>query len=112
MDASDFFASQADKGGKVEDLWRSAADFHSRRLWHQLSRVLQRLVDSEDVTASTKVALYENAIAEFETKLKPLSLVLILVNVVEAVKDKEAFLLRLEDKVKADVEAKARRSHI
>ena len=62
-------------------------NFYSRRLWHQLTQVLLKLVQRPELRPKLK-EIYENAISEFETRLNPLSLVQIITPVVGAMEDK------------------------
>ena len=62
-------------------------NLYSRRLWHQLTQVLLKLVQRPELGPKLK-EIYENAISEFETRLNPLSLVQIITPVVGAMEDK------------------------
>jgi len=104
-DVSGYLTKQIDassEGSEVIEMWRQIEDFHTRRLWHQLTQVLLKLVQKPEVSGQLK-EIYENVICEFETKLNPLSLVQILIPVVGAMEDKDealAFVEKVANKVK------------
>jgi len=104
-DVSGYLTKQIDassEGSEVIEMWRQIEDFHTRRLWHQLTQVLLKLVQKPEVSGQLK-EIYENVISEFETKLNPLSLVQILIPVVGAMEDKDealAFVEKVANKVK------------
>ncbi len=57
-------------------LWRRLRDVHGKRLWHQLTGILDDLVARQEMKEGSRlVDLYENVIADFEGKLQPLRLV-------------------------------------
>jgi len=104
-DVSGYLTKQIDassEGSEVIEMWRQIEDFHTRRLWHQLTQVLLKLVQKPEVNGQLK-DIYENVISEFETKLNPLTLVQILIPVVGAMEDKAealAFVEKVANKVK------------
>jgi len=104
-DVSGYLTQQVDacpEGSELGEMWRQIADFHQRRLWHQLTQVLLKLVQRPELGPKLK-EIYENAISEFETRLNPLSLVQIITPVVGAMEDKDeamAFVEKIAAKVK------------
>ncbi len=72
-DVSGYLQGRVDESSSDEamaDLWRSARDLYSKKLWHQLTDVLDQLVASKEVAGKDGklVELYENVISDFETK--------------------------------------------
>jgi len=104
-DVSGYLTKQIDgcsEGSEIIEMWRQIEDFYTRRLWHQLTTVLLKLVLRPEVNAQLK-DIYENVIAEFEMKINPLSLVQILIPVVGVMEDKAealAFVEKVANKVK------------
>ena len=70
LDVSGFLQSRVDESASDEplaDLWRAARDLYAKKLWHQLTEVLDKLVAAQ-TEQHRLMELYENAIKEFETK--------------------------------------------
>lgn len=111
-DVEGYFNSQAAACADetVSDLWRQLQDFHARRLWHQLTGVLRELVKHLKGVHAL-LPLYNEAIAEFENKLNPLSLVEICrpiaASLSEAgeIKEADEFLEKLGVKVRHNTES-------
>lgn len=112
-DVAGYLQSRSDEASAASDqaladLWADARDLHAKKLWHQLTGVLARLVDMPDKVDLT--ALYDNVVSECETKLQPLRLANLAVPIARAAKDLEAalkFLDRIGGKVKDHAEASA-----
>jgi len=102
--------STSEAGGELNEMWKSAQTYHQKRLWHQLTQVLLKLVLRPELQEGDQELynLYTNVIADFETKLNPLSLVQIITPVLGRFSDKEEavqFIEKIGDKVKANTEA-------
>lgn len=118
-DVNAYFQSRVDEFAAQEDLadlWRQARDLHAKKLWHQLTGVLDRLAERPEVRSrphgnpASLSGLYESAVAEFETKLQPLRLARLAEPVAASLPNLEestAFLERVGGKVKANPEAAA-----
>ena len=54
---------------ELSSLWRELKDLHQRRLWHQLTAVLQKLVKRPELQSGDQLwQLYTKVIADFEIK--------------------------------------------
>jgi len=112
-DVSGYLSSKveatSEAGGELNEMWRSLQTLHQKRLWHQLTEVLLKLVLRPEVQEGDELySLYTNVIADFETKLNPLSLVQICTPILARFSDKEEavqFVEKIGDKVKANTEA-------
>jgi len=112
-DVAGYLSSQVEStsevGGELNEMWRSVQTFHQKRLWHQLTEVLLKLVLRPELQKGDELYnLYTNVIADFETKLNPLSLVQIITPVLGRFSDKDEavqFIEKIGDKVKANTEA-------
>ncbi len=60
-------ANAAKSDQELIDLWSSLRDLYDRKLWHQVAAVLDKLVRRPEM-AGKLMDLYENVIADFETK--------------------------------------------
>jgi len=97
------------EGGELSEMWREIQGFHAKRLWHQLTQVLLNLVQRPELQQGDQLyELYTNVIADFETKLNPLSLVQVCTPIVARFGDKEEavqFIEKIGEKVKTNTEA-------
>ena len=69
-DVAGYLTTQIENSsGEINELWRQSKDFHQRRLWHQLTKVLLVLVKREELQKGDDLwQLYTNVIADFEIK--------------------------------------------
>lgn len=74
-DPKGFLTSRIAKadGDILKAKWVKMEDYYGKRLWHQLSLALLDYVTSKDFSGGAE--LYKEFIADFESKLNPLSLV-------------------------------------
>jgi len=112
MDAPKFITEM--KASLVPDLserWGRIEELYNKKLWHQLTLQLQQIVKLPVMQEGDKlIVLYNSFIADFESKLNPLSLVQMAMAVLERFEKAEegiAFLEKVGDKVKENNEASA-----
>jgi len=112
MDASNFITEM--KSSTVADLaerWGRIEELYTKKLWHQLTVQLQQIVKLPVMQDGDKlISLYNGFIADFDSKMNPLSLVQIAMVVLERFEKAEdglAFLEKVGDKVKENDEAAA-----
>jgi len=112
MDAPRFITEM--KASSVPDLaerWGRIEELYNKKLWHQLTLQLQQIVKLPVMQEGDKlIVLYNSFIADFESKLNPLSLVQMAMAVLERFEKAEegiAFLEKVGDKVKENDEAAA-----
>jgi len=89
--------------------WAKVEDLYSKKLWHQLTLALNKLV-KEPSLAKHLPTIYDEFITDFESRLDPLALALLGEVVVGEYSDAEealAFIERLAERVKQNTEAKA-----
>jgi len=104
---------QQEEGNRMDDTsseswWSEFETLYNKRLWHQLTVKLLAFVKRPDASSSDLVDLYDNFIADFETKMNPLFLVEIVAYVIKHKTNYEetiAFLVQLKEKVKANQDA-------
>ncbi|XP_076819396.1 26S proteasome non-ATPase regulatory subunit 13-like [Clavelina lepadiformis] len=94
----------------LTESWDKINELYSKKLWHQLTTLLQSFVKDESFQkGTTLLELYANFITEFENKINPLSLVEILCPYVirQFTDSKEAldFLEKIKEKTKGYEEA-------
>uniref|UniRef100_A0A7S4KKK1 PCI domain-containing protein n=1 Tax=Paramoeba aestuarina TaxID=180227 RepID=A0A7S4KKK1_9EUKA len=65
---------------------------HERKLWHQLTVALLEFIHTENSYGDKQLALYENFIQSFESKMNQLSLVQIIVRISKTIPDAKNFL--------------------
>jgi len=115
-DPATYFSKQAEAADAAQmqelaQMWQQIQDYHQRRHWHQLTTLMLELVVRPELQSGEQLhELYTEAIADFESKINPLSLVQICMPIVEEFKDKEEALQfheKLGEKVKANPEAYA-----
>jgi len=112
MDAPRFITEM--KASSVPDLaerWGRIEELYNKKLWHQLTLQLQQIVKLPVMQEGDKlIVLYNSFIADFESKLNPLSLVQMAMAVLERFEKAEegiAFLEKVGDKVRENNEAAA-----
>ncbi|KAI1297199.1 26S proteasome non-ATPase regulatory subunit 13 [Halotydeus destructor] len=106
VDVSTFLQKKQQEAG--DEIWADFENLYNKRLWHQLTVKLLSFVKREELKPEEVAGLYENFIADFETKMKPLYLVEIVALLLKYRNDTEgslAFLDSLKEKVKADQHA-------
>jgi len=89
--------------------WAKVEDLYSKKLWHQLTLALNKLV-KEPSLAKHLPTIYNEFITDFESRLDPLALALLGEVVVGEYSDAEealAFIERLAERVKQNTEAMA-----
>lgn len=114
-DPATYFSKQAEAADAAQkpelaQIWQQLQEYHQRRHWHQLTTLMLELVVRTDLQSGELHELYTEAIADFEIKLNPLSLIQMCMPIAEEFKDKEEalhFHEKLGEKVKANTEAYA-----
>lgn len=111
-DVAKFLEGRCDASASNEslsELWRELRDLHARKLWHQLTSVLVKLVHRPELQGDGQLLqLYTEAIEDFENRLNSLTLVELCRPIVASISDpKEAFAFseKLGEKVKRNKEA-------
>lgn len=94
---------------ELAELFGQLRDLHSRRLWHQATSVLAKLVLRPELKSGGQLQrLYSEAIQDFESKLNPLSLVELcrpIIENIESPAEALTFIEKLGEKVKKNDEA-------
>ena len=70
-DVNGYLTKKADSTADQElsEMWREIQQFHQKRLWHQVTQVLLKLVNRPELQADDELYnLYTNVIADFEIK--------------------------------------------
>lgn len=97
--------------GEMGLKWTKIEELYNKKLWHQLTKELENLVRHPSMQADGKlVILYNNFIADFESKLNPLSLVQLAQIVMEQLEEPDEglnFITKIGEKVKGNTEAYA-----
>jgi len=97
--------------GEMGLKWTKIEELYNKKLWHQLTKELENLVRHPSMQADGKlVILYNNFIADFESKLNPLSLVQLAQIVMEQLEEPDEglnFITKIGEKVKGTTEAYA-----
>lgn len=96
-------SSSSDLSGQ----WVKVEEFYNKKLWHQLTMLLQSLI-KEPSMQDKLISLYQEFIVDFEARLDPLSLVQIGQAVMERFTDPEEaikFVEKIEEKTKMNKEA-------
>ncbi|XP_049793903.1 26S proteasome non-ATPase regulatory subunit 13 [Schistocerca nitens] len=112
-DVSNYLSTkQREESSKeVASVWAQLEDLYNRRLWHQITLLLESFVTHDSLQKKDSlIQLYNNFIQVFENKINPLSLVEIVAHVVVQFEDKReaiSFLEKIEAKVKSNNEAVA-----
>jgi len=94
-------------GPDLSSQWVKVEELYNKKLWHQLTVVLQSLI-KEPSLQDKLITLYQEFIVDFEARLDPLSLVLIGQAVMERFTDPEEavkFVEKIEEKTKMNKEA-------
>uniref|UniRef100_T1JHP1 26S proteasome non-ATPase regulatory subunit 13 n=1 Tax=Strigamia maritima TaxID=126957 RepID=T1JHP1_STRMM len=98
-------------GPECAEFWSKFEDYYNKKLWHQLTLLICDFITRDDMLKEkdARLKLYENFIAEFESRINPFSLVTIISRIVADMtgnnKQAEEFLLKTQTKVKASTEA-------
>lgn len=102
-------AADAAQNQELAQMWQQIQDYHHRRHWHQLTTLMLEIVVRPELQSGEQLhELYTEAIADFETKLNPLSLVQICTPILERFQDKDEalkFIGKIGEKVKSNPEA-------
>ena len=67
---------------EVSTLWAKAEELYNKKLWHQLTKLLGSLV-KEASLQDKLITIYREFIVDFESRMDPLSLVLIAQTIME-----------------------------
>ena len=100
---------QEQQKSSLPEWFANFEELYTKRLWHQLSVKLLEFVQLEQAKHLNLVEIYEHFISDFETKINQLTLVEIVVFIVKQIKKQEeaiAFIQKIQDKVKANQDAK------
>ncbi|BES94496.1 26S proteasome non-ATPase regulatory subunit [Nesidiocoris tenuis] len=104
-------AKQNSSPAELQQDWALLEEYHSKKLWHQLTIKLSSFVKHDELQKGRElIELYENFIQGFETKINPLALVEIVAIVIrqyEKPQDALKFLEYIESRIKNNTEAVA-----
>jgi len=92
---------------EVSTQWAKAEELYNKKLWHQLTKLLASLV-KEASLQDKLITIYREFIVDFETRLDPLSLVLIAQTIMERFTDAAeavTFIEKIQEKIKMNKEA-------
>jgi len=92
---------------EVSTLWAKAEELYNKKLWHQLTKLLASLV-KEASLQDKLITIYREFIVDFETRIDPLSLVLIAQTIMERFTDAAeavTFIEKIQEKIKMNKEA-------
>ncbi|KAF6210323.1 hypothetical protein GE061_013427 [Apolygus lucorum] len=111
-DVNSYLSDKQNTGPQeLQQDWALLEEYHTKKLWHQLTIKLSTFVKNEHLQKGTElIELYQNFIQGFENKINPLALVEIVAIILPQYKQpKEAltFLENIESRVKANTEAVA-----
>jgi len=98
---------KASSSPDVSTKWAKVEELYNKKLWHQLTKLLQDLV-KEPSLQDKLITVYQEFIVDFEARLDPLSLVQIAQTVMERFTDPEeavAFIEKIQEKTKMNNEA-------
>jgi len=87
--------------------WAKVEEYYNKKLWHQLTKLLQQLI-KEPSLQDQLVHIYNEFISDFESRIDPLSLVLIGQVIMERMTSPEealTFIENIEEKTKMNKEA-------
>ncbi|CAH8861919.1 unnamed protein product [Trichobilharzia szidati] len=71
----DYLNSKIEEAGPFQDDWTQMSDFHTKKLWHQLTLKLESLLKNPEFRIKTDlIQLTNNFLADFIYKINPLSL--------------------------------------
>lgn len=113
-DPASYFSKQAEaaeaaQNQELAQIWQQIGDYFQKKHWHQLTVLMLELAVRPELQSGDQLhQLYTESIADFESKINPLSLVQICMPIVEQFKDKEEalqFVEKLGEKVKTNQEA-------
>ena len=89
--------------------WTKVEELYNKKLWHQLTTEIQTIIKEPSMQESL-IQIYQEFIADFETRLDPLSLAFIATPILERFTNPEeaiAFVEKIGEKVKMNNEAYA-----
>jgi len=92
---------------EVSTQWAKAEELYNKKLWHQLTKLLGSLV-KEASLQDKLITIYQEFIVDFESRIDPLSLVLIAQIIMERFTDAAeavTFIEKIQEKTKLNKEA-------
>jgi len=92
---------------EVSTQWAKAEELYNKKLWHQLTKLLAVLV-KEASLQDKLITIYQEFIVDFESRIDPLSLVLIAQIIMERFTDAAeavTFIEKIQEKTKMNKEA-------
>jgi len=92
---------------EVSTQWAKAEELYNKKLWHQLTKLLASLV-KEASLQDKLITIYQEFIVDFESRIDPLSLVLIAQIIMERFTDAAeavTFIEKIQEKTKLNKEA-------
>jgi len=92
---------------EVSTQWAKAEELYNKKLWHQLTKLLSGLI-KEASLQDKLITIYQEFIVDFESRLDPLSLVLIAQVIMERFTDAAeaiTFIEKIQEKTKMNKEA-------
>ncbi|XP_015789826.1 26S proteasome non-ATPase regulatory subunit 13 [Tetranychus urticae] len=105
MGVNEYLKSMESRYPEFTEYWTAFEGYYNKKLWHQLTMKTEAFVKLPESNRVDLVAFYTNFIAEFETKLNPLSLVEIIAFIIKEMKDYQeclVFLEKIKEKVKGN----------
>jgi len=112
VDASKFLSeAKSSATGAEAERWGRIEELYTKKLWHQLTVEIKELIKLPSMNEGNKLILfYKNFIADFESKINPLSLVQIAIAALERFEEAEealTFIQQVGEKIKGNMEAYA-----
>jgi len=98
---------KANSTAEVSTQWAKVEELYNKKLWHQLTKLLQDLIKEKSLQDKL-ITIYQEFIVDFESRIDPLSLVMIAQCVMERFTDPEeaiAFVEKIQEKTKMNNEA-------
>jgi 26S proteasome regulatory subunit N9 len=111
-DASSYLSGMKNSGNSdLAEKFSKVEELYNKKLWHQLTILLKEVVKLPAMQEQDRIInLYTNFIQDLESKINPLSLVMLANVALEQHKDAQQgidFIQRIGEKVKSNVEAGA-----
>jgi len=110
VDAAKYLTEmKASATGEEAEMWGTMEELYTKKLWHQLTQEIKQLIKLPSFKEGNKLILfYNNFVADFESKLNPLSLVQIAMAALERFEEAEealTFIRQIGEKTKENQEA-------
>jgi len=107
-DANKFLSDmKSNSSPEVSAKWAKVEEYYNKKLWHQLTKMLQQIV-KEPSMQDNLITMYREFLVEIEARLDPLALVTLAQNIMERFTDPLeaiAFIEKIQEKTKLNKEA-------